>query len=260
MKNKSVFFVSDLHLGAPNRERSLERELKFIQWIDAHEDQMEALFIVGDLFDFWFEYKRAVPRGFVRTLGRLALLRDTGVPIHFFTGNHDMWVFDYLEDEIGMKIHRSPQLFHLQGKDLLVGHGDGLGPGDKGYKFIKKVFANPFMQWFYARIHPNTGIWLADYFSRKSRAKTGEDDSIFTGNENEWLYQYACEYQEKEKPVDYFIFGHRHLPLNITLPKQGVYYNLGDWIRYYTYGVLENGAFKLKYWKDDGSEQGFVSK
>jgi UDP-2,3-diacylglucosamine hydrolase len=161
-----------------------------------------------------------------------------------------MWVLDYLEKEVGAKVYRSPHLFNFHGKNLLVGHGDGLGPGDKGYKFIKKVFANPFLQWSFARIHPNTGIRIADYFSRKSRAKTGEGDSVFTNKENEWLYQYACEYQKKNKPVDYFIFGHRHLPLNIVLPEKGVYYNLGDWIKYYTYGVLANGEFSLKVWED----------
>lgn len=243
--------MSDLHLGAPNQAESRAREHAFIRWLDVQGPTMEALFIVGDLFDFWFEYKKAVPRGFVRTLGKLAALRDSGVPIHFFTGNHDIWVFDYLENEIGLKVYREPTLFEFYGKSLLVGHGDGLGPGDHGYKMIKKVFNNRFLQWLFARVHPNAGIGLADFFSRKSRAKTGNEDAIYKGKESEWLYQFAVSYQRENPPVDYFIFGHRHLPMEIQLPEEGVYFNLGDWIKYNTYGVLSPEKFSIEVWEKD---------
>jgi UDP-2,3-diacylglucosamine hydrolase len=245
----SVYFISDLHLGAPNASKSRTREKSFLEWVDAHRSDMEALFVVGDLFDFWFEYKRAVPRGFVRTLGKLATLADEGVEIHFFTGNHDLWVDDYLEKEVGCKIYTEPKVFELHGKKLLVGHGDGLGPGDRGYKLLKKIFTNPFLKWCFARIHPNTGIGIADYFSKSSRAKTGEKDKDFKGIDAEWLYIYAREYQQAHEKLDYFVFGHRHLPLDVDIPEGGKYINLGDWIHYFTYGKLENGILSLDKWE-----------
>ncbi|TVQ75700.1 MAG: UDP-2,3-diacylglucosamine diphosphatase [Flavobacteriales bacterium] len=246
----SIYFVSDLHLGAPNLKDSHVREQRFLRWIDQHQADMDALFIVGDLFDFWFEYKRVVPRGFVRTLGRLATLSDSGIPIYFFTGNHDLWVDDYLEKEIGCKVFTEPQCFELQGKKLLVGHGDGLGPGDHGYKFLKRIFTNPFLKWCFARIHPNTGIALADYFSRKSRAKTGHKDQETNGMDEEWLYVYARDYQQTNTPVDLFVFGHRHLPFDEKLPEGGRYINLGDWIQYFTFGKLCKGEMTLEEFKD----------
>jgi UDP-2,3-diacylglucosamine hydrolase len=245
----SVYFVSDLHLGAPNASASRKRERAFLRWIDAHRSDMDQLFVVGDLFDFWFEYKRAVPRGFVRTLGKLATLADEGVEIHFFTGNHDLWVDDYLEKEIGCKVYTEPKVFELQNKKLLVGHGDGLGPGDHGYKFLKKVFTNSFLKWCFARIHPNMGIGIANYFSKSSRAKTGEKDKDFKGIDGEWLYIYAREYQQTQEKVDYFVFGHRHLPLDVEIPEGGKYINLGDWIQYFTYGKLENAELSLNKWE-----------
>ncbi len=237
-KPTKIYFVSDVHLGAPNREESLLREKKLVAWLDVIKLDATELFVVGDLFDFWFEYKRAVPRGYVRVLGKLAEIADSGIPITFFTGNHDMWIFDYLPTEIGAKLYRQPITREWNGKKFLIGHGDGLGPGDHGYKFIKKVFANKLCQWAFARLHPNFGIWLANYFSKSSRAKTGGDDAIFTGLENEWLVHYCKEVLQKEQ-FDYFIFGHRHLPLEIELPNDSKYVNLGDWIQYFTYAYFD---------------------
>ncbi len=237
-KPTKIYFVSDVHLGAPNREESLLREKKLVAWLDVIKLDATELFVVGDLFDFWFEYKRAVPRGYVRVLGKLAEIADSGIPITFFTGNHDMWIFDYMHTEIGAKLYRQLITSEWNGKKFLIGHGDGLGPGDHGYKFIKKVFANKLCQWAFARLHPNFGIWLANYFSKSSRAKTGGDDAIFTGLENEWLVHYCKEVLQKEQ-FDYFIFGHRHLPLEIELPNDSKYVNLGDWIQYFTYAYFD---------------------
>ncbi len=243
---KKIYFASDLHLGVPNYQASLKREKQFVKWLDEIAPTAAEIFIVGDLFDFWFEYKKAVPRGFVRVLGKLAQLADEGIPIHLFTGNHDMWIFDYLPQELGAQLYREPITRTWNNKKFYIGHGDGLGPGDHGYKFIKKVFANPFLQWAFARLHPNFGIGLADYFSRSSRAKTGHKDAEFHGEDQEWLVIYAKEVLEKEF-FDYFIFGHRHLPLQIELKKNGsTYFNLGDWIQYYTYGVFDGEKMHLK--------------
>ncbi len=244
-KPTKIYFVSDVHLGAPNAQESLVREKRLVKWLDEIKTDATELFVVGDLFDFWFEYKRAVPRGYVRVLGKLAEIADSGIPISFFTGNHDMWIFDYLPNEIGAKLYREPITREWNGKKFLIGHGDGLGPGDYGYKFIKKVFANKICQWLFERLHPNFGIWLADYFSKSSRAKTGGDDAIFLGEENEWLVHYAKE-ELKKTHYDYFVFGHRHLPLNIQLTPKSTYINLGDWINYFTYAVFDGEELKLE--------------
>ena len=248
-KPTKIYFVSDVHLGAPNHEESLVREKKLVRWLDEIKRDATELFVVGDLFDFWFEYKRAVPRGYVRVLGKLAEIADSGIPITFFTGNHDMWIFDYLPTEIGAKLYREPITREWNGKKFYIGHGDGLGPGDHGYKFIKKVFANKLCQWAFARLHPNFGIWLADYFSKSSRAKTGGDDAVFLGEENEWLVQYCKEVLQKEH-YDYFIFGHRHLPLEIAVDKTSQYINLGDWIQYFTYAIFDGEKTELKTFKN----------
>ncbi len=242
---KKIYFASDLHLGVPSYEASLAREKHFVDWLDRIKEDAAEIFLVGDVFDFWFEYRKAVPRGFVRLLGKLAEIADSGTPIHLFTGNHDMWIFDYLPQEIGLTLYREPIEREWNGKSFYIGHGDGLGPGDHGYKFIKKVFANPFLQWCFARLHPNFGIGLADYFSRSSRAKTGDQDAIFLGEDQEWLVIYCKELLEQTHR-DYLVFGHRHLPLDIKLNEAGArYLNLGDWISYFTYGVFDGVDMQL---------------
>lgn len=247
-KHKKIYFASDFHLGAPDYESSLVREKKIVDWLNHIQDSAAEIFLVGDLFDFWFEYKRAIPRGFVRIQGKIAELTDAGIPVHVFTGNHDMWIFDYLPKELGIKLYREPIERAFFGKQYLIGHGDGLGPGDKGYKFLKKVFANKFCQWAFARLHPNFGIWLAEKSSKTSRAKTGSSDEKFLGEDGEWLLQY-CKTVLKEKHYDYFIFGHRHLPLEIDLPQNSKYINLGEWINYCTYLEVSAEKVELKYWK-----------
>lgn len=241
---KKYFFASDFHLGAPTPEKSLIREKKVVAWLDEIKDEAEEIFILGDVFDFWFEYKRAIPRGFVRILGKLAEISDSGTPIHWFIGNHDMWIFDYIPSEIGVQIHREPIRRTLNGKNFYIGHGDGLGPGDHGYKFIKKVFRSKFCQWLFARLHPNFGIWLADRLSRSSRKAGEEKDRKFLGAEKEWLAIYSEEISARED-LDFLVFGHRHLPMVIELENGGTYINLGDWITHFTYGEFGE-SFELK--------------
>jgi len=246
--SKKIYFASDFHLGAPDYDSSLIREKKIVAWLNHIEPTAKEIYLVGDIFDFWFEYKRAVPRGFVRLLGKLAELSDKGIPIHIFTGNHDMWIFDYLPKEIGAKLYREPIEKEFFGKSYLIGHGDGLGPGDKGYKILKKVFSNKFCQWCFARLHPNFGIWLADKSSKSSRAKTGNDDEVFLGADEEWLIQF-CKEELKKKHTDYFIFGHRHLPIQHQLENNSQYINLGEWINYNTYLEVSDTSVELKTWE-----------
>jgi UDP-2,3-diacylglucosamine hydrolase len=236
--NKKIYFASDFHLGVPTFDKSREREMRIVSWLNEIKSSCGELYLLGDVFDFWFEYKHAVPRGYVRLLGKLAEFADAGIPIHYFTGNHDMWIFDYLPKEINAKIYREPIEATYNGKIFYIGHGDGLGPGDHGYKFIKKVFASPVCQWLFARLHPNFGIGLGNYLSGRSRIATGNLDEKFLGEEKEWLVVHSKELLEK-KHYDYLIFGHRHLPLDIRLDEKSRYVNIGDWIRYNTYAVFD---------------------
>jgi len=239
-----IYFASDLHLGVPNREKSLVREKLFVQWLDDIKSDAEAIYLVGDIFDFWFEYKKAVPKGYVRLLGKLAEFSDSNIPIHIFTGNHDMWLFDYLEDEINAHIYREPIEVSLKGKRFFIGHGDGLGPGDNGYKLIKKIFKNKLCQWLFERIHPNLGISIAQYWSKKSRIANGKKNESYYG-EKEWLTQF-CKQKMKTIEVDYFIFGHRHLPLEVDLGNNMTYINLGEWVNYNSYAVFDGKKLELK--------------
>ena len=242
---KRIYFSSDFHLGAPNYEASLKREKQVVAWLESIAHDAHEIYLVGDIFDFWFEYKHAVPRGYTRLLGTLARLSDSGISIKVFTGNHDMWIFDYLPQELGVELFREPINRQWNNKKFYIGHGDGLGPGDHGYKFIKKIFASKFCQWLFARLHPNFGIGLANYWSRKSRKAGAEKDKVFLGEDQEWLVIYCKEILEKEH-YDHFIFGHRHMPLEIQLNERSKYTNLGDWINHFTYGVFDGDTMRLE--------------
>ncbi|MCP9752853.1 UDP-2,3-diacylglucosamine diphosphatase [Ferruginibacter sp. HRS2-29] len=242
--NKKIYFLSDFHLGAPNAADSLVREKMIVRFLDEIKKDAEVIFIVGDLFDFWFEYKHVVPKGYTRILGKLAELTDAGIPVHFFVGNHDMWMTDYFQKELNIPVYFEPKEFEFYGKKFLVGHGDGLGPGDHGYKFIKKVFRNPVCQWLFGILPPRIGIGLANYFSRKSRAKTVDVEEKFLGEDNEWLIIYSKEILQ-QKHFDFFIFGHRHLPIDFKLKDNSQYINLGDWIKFFTYAVFDGEKVSL---------------
>lgn len=235
----ATYFASDFHLGVDARLSSAERERQLVRWFSAIERDAEAVYIVGDLFDFWFEYATVVPRGFTRLLGKLAELRDGGLPIYFFTGNHDMWMFSYFEQELGIPVYREPIVRQIGDKQFFIGHGDGLGPGDYGYKFIKKVFANSLCQWLFARLHPNFGIGLAQALSGSSRAANPSPD-VFLGEDQEWLAAYARRKLEALPHIDYFIFGHRHLPIDMLLSNgHSRYLNLGEWLYHNSYVVFD---------------------
>lgn len=244
----NIYFASDFHLGAPNYEESLKREKRIVKWLDEISLDAKEIYLVGDIFDFWFEYKHAIPKGFVRLQGKIAELTDNGIEIFVFRGNHDMWIFDYIPKELGVKMVEGNLVKTFGDKKFLIGHGDGLGPGDYGYKFIKKVFANRLCQWAFARLHPNLGMGIANYWSHKSRKVNAGYDEKFLGEENEWLAIFAKDYLKKEH-IDYFIFGHRHLPFEIKLNEKSTYLNLGEWINYNSYAVFDGEKLSLKYFK-----------
>ena len=216
---KKIYFLSDFHLGAPDYQQSLIREKKIVAFLETIRKDAAEIFIVGDMFDFWYEYKRVVPKGYVRLLGKLAEITDCGVLTHFFVGNHDMWMSGYFEKELNIKVYYEPATFEWNGKRFFIGHGDGLGPGDHGYKFIKSIFRNRLCQWLFGQLHPTIGIGLANYFSRRSRLKTGTADEHFLGEDNEWLIIFSREVLAKEH-FDYFIFGHRHYPIDYKLNEE----------------------------------------
>ena len=247
-EGKKIYFASDNHLGAPTKEASRPREQKFVAWLDDVKKDAAAIFLLGDLFDFWFEYKTVVPKGFTRTLGKLAEIADSGIPIHYFVGNHDLWMNGYFEEELGIPVYHKPKEFKLGGKDFFIGHGDGLGPGDKGYKRMKKVFLSPFFKWLFRWGHPDIGMRIAQYFSVKNKLISGDDDAKFLGEDNEWLAVYSRKKLE-ERHRDYFVFGHRHLPIEVQLNEASKYINLGDWIQYFTYGEFDGNDFKLESYK-----------
>ncbi len=246
---KKVYFASDFHLGIPDRLSSRAREKRINAWLDEIATDAEQLFLVGDLFDVWFEYKQVVPKGFTRFLGKLAELRDGGLHIEAFTGNHDLWMRGYFEDELDIPVHHQPIEREFNGKAFFIGHGDGLGPGDKGYKLLKKVLRNKATQWLYRRLHPDTGVGIATWASQRG-PKHGPDtpEDTFKGPEKEWLVQF-CLQTLQERHFDYFIFGHRHLALEYPLPQNSLYLNLGDWIRYDSYAVFDGENLSLEYYR-----------
>lgn len=255
--SKKTYFISDFHLGVDARLTSLARERKIVKWLEFAAQDAAAIYLVGDIFDFWFEYKTVIPKGYTRILGKLAALRDAGLPIFFFTGNHDMWMFRYLETEMGIPIYRAPIVREIGGKKFFIGHGDGLGPGDYGYKFIKKVFANPICQWFFERLHPNFGVGLANYWSGKSRTvqnkKRKHPVETFYGEENEWLLTFANEQLGMMPDIDFFIFGHRHLPIDWRLKNNhSRYINLGEWLNLDTYAVFDGNDISIHFFENEG--------
>lgn len=253
-KGKKVYFASDNHLGAPTREKSFPREHKFVKWLDEVKKDAAAIFLLGDLFDFWFEYRTVVPKGFTRTLGKLAEITDSGIPVYYFVGNHDLWMNGYFEEELNIPVYLKPQEFTLNDTLFLIGHGDGLGPGDKGYKRMKKVFTNPLAKWVFRWLHPDLGVRLAQYLSVKNKLISGDDDIKFLGEEKEWLVQYSKR-KLQSKHYDYFVFGHRHLPMEIKVGANSTYVNLGDWIGYFTYAEFDGKQLHLKKYEDPKTEK-----
>lgn len=243
--DKKIYFASDFHLGVPNYETSLVREKRIIRWLDTVKGDAHSIYLLGDIFDFWFEYKQAIPKGFVRLQGKLAELRDEGMPIYFFTGNHDMWMFDYFPQELGIPIYRAPIELEIGNQKLMIGHGDGLGPGDTSYKILKKFFNSRLCQWLFARLHPNLGIGIAKIWSRSSRITNMKKEEKFKGEENEYLLTY-CRELEKSSHHDFYVFGHRHLPLDLEVGNNSRYINLGEWVNFNTYGVYDGSTIRLE--------------
>lgn len=244
--HKKIYFASDFHLGIPDKATSIERERRLCAWLDEIKNDAAQLYLVGDIFDAWFEYKNVVPKGFTRFLGKLAELSDDGLHIEAFTGNHDLWMRGYFQEELNISVQHQPIERTFNGKKFVIAHGDGLGPGDHGYKLLKKVLKNSFSQWLYRRIHPDTGVGMASWFSRQGPKHDDEQEDKFLG-EQEWLVQYARQKLQTEQ-IDYFIFGHRHIAIEYPLNETSKYINLGDWIKYNSYAVFDGVDLTLEFY------------
>lgn len=255
MKKSKIYFASDFHLGIPDHKSSLIREKKLVRWLELVSVDADEIFLMGDIFDFWFEYSYVVPKGYVRLLGKIAEITDNGIPVHVFRGNHDIWAFNYLKKELNVELHRKPMIREFDGKKIFLAHGDGLGPGDTGYKILKKVFEFKPNQFLFRWLHPDIGSWMGLYFSRRSRlaniAKYKKEEELdnHIKLKDEMLIYYAERKALDLPEVDYFIFGHRHIPIIKKVGKKAEVVILGDWISYFTYGVFEDGKMSLKYFE-----------
>ena len=252
MKRKKIYFVSDFHLGIPDHAGSLEREKRLVKWLETVHSDAEEIFLMGDIFDFWFEYKTVVPKGFVRLMGKLAEITDAGIPVHLFRGNHDLWAFDYLEKEIGIRLYRKPLIRDLLGKTFYLAHGDGLGPGDRSYKLLKAVFEFRPNQFLFRWLHPDVGAWMGNYFSRRSRlakmSRAGAEEASFD-KEKAMLFRHARSMAKEFPEVAFFVFGHRHMPVITPLDAKTKLVILGDWISHFSYGVFDGENFLLETFK-----------
>jgi UDP-2,3-diacylglucosamine hydrolase len=241
--NKTVYFVSDMHFGIPDRKSSLIREEKFVEWLDMIAKDASDIYVMGDLFDFWFEWKHVVPKGYISLLGKMAELSHAGIRFHFFTGNHDMWMFSYFQKELNAQLYRQDKMITIQGKQLYLSHGDGLGPGDYGYKFIRKIFRCSFAQWLYARLHPNFAVSLALFFSRKSRYTNQKRNTANQQRERRLTDNQIVHSKKvlKQQHIDYFIYGHQHTPVFEKISEHTILINIGNWIQDFTYLKMKEG-------------------
>lgn len=245
---KNIYFASDFHLGSPNHEESRIREDRIVRWLSSIETTCSELFLMGDIFDFWFEYRTVVPKGYIRLQGKLAALSDAGVKIYFFKGNHDMWVNDYFTKEMGIQIISDELVIERGGKSFYLHHGDGLGPGDANYRILRKIFRNPVCRWLFSMLPPTIGLGIANGWSLSSRKVNTRVEEVFLGEENEWLVIYSKEILAKQH-YDYFIYGHRHLPMVIDLGNNSRYYNIGEWFGFNSYAVFDGEELSLKYFE-----------
>ena len=250
MSANKIFFASDFHFGVPDHRTSREREDRVVRWLEQIRHEASEIYLIGDIFDFWFEYEAVIPKGFIRFQGKIAELVDSGIKIYFFKGNHDTWMFDYFKKELGVQIISDELILERNGKRFFLHHGDGLGPGDANYKFLKKIFRSNFCQWLFARIHPNLGVGIATKWSMQSRLQNNKKEE-FTDIAKEWLVSYSKELLLQEH-FDFLIFGHRHLPLEIQLGSSK-YINLGEWINFNSYAVFDGQELELRYFEKHSS-------
>ena len=247
-----IYFASDVHLGAPIIEDKNAHEKIFIEWLDYIEKDANVIYLLGDIFDYWFEYKTVAPRGYIRFLGKLCSLTDKGIEVHIFTGNHDVWMFDYLQKECGVKVHFKHEIVEIDGKRLFIGHGDGLGTFDRGYNLLKWVFNWKIAQFCYSLLHPDFAGWIARTWSFKSRKRNNKIAQTRKPipTEKEFQIRYAQQYIKEDNTIDYFVFGHRHIIKDVAISNKNRVLIIGDWLYNFSYATMDNGSIHITTWKD----------
>lgn len=251
MSEKKTYFVSDVHLGAPALKNNNEREKIFVQWLDKAASDAGEIYLLGDIFDFWYEYRKVAPRGFVRTLGKIAEITDSGIPVHFFTGNHDLWIYDYLPSEVNIILHREPIVTNINGKTFLLGHGDGLDPNEKGYLILKRLFTSKTAQFLFSSLHPNLAFWVGHKWAKHSRLSKGTGPEVSKGPEFESCVTFARN-KLLQQHIDFFIFGHRHILLEEEIAPKSKVFILGEWINFFSYAVFDGQNVELKKFNNQG--------
>ena len=238
---KNIYFLSDAHLGSWAIEHRRMQERRLVRFLDSIKEKAAAVYLLGDMFDFWYEYKYVVPKGFTRFLGKISELTDMGVEVHYFTGNHDIWAYDYLAEECGVILHKQPQTIELYGKIFYLAHGDGLGDPNKSFKVIRSIFHNKTCQWLFSGLHPRWGMWFGLTWAKHSRLQhgMGGDPPDYMGDDKEHLILYTKKYIQYHSNVDYFIYGHRHIEVDKQLTKKARVIILGDWISQFSYVVYD---------------------
>lgn len=252
---KKIYFLSDAHLGSRAIEHSRTQERRLVNFLDSIKHNAEAVFLLGDMFDFWYEFKTVVPKGFTRFLGKLSELTDLGVEVHFFIGNHDIWCGDYLTKECGVILHRKPLTVELYGKEFYLAHGDGLGDPGKSFKLLRAMFHSVTLQKMFSVLHPRWSVDLGLTWAKHSRMKRAEGkEPDYMGEDKEFLVLYAKEYLRLHPTINYFIFGHRHIMLDLMLNRSARILILGDWINYFSYAVFDGESLLLDQYIEGETE------
>jgi UDP-2,3-diacylglucosamine hydrolase len=251
LDRKKTYFISDAHLGVDGDYSSKERENMLVDWLEEVSQDASAIYFLGDIFDHWFEYKHVIPRGFTSFIAKLVELRKKDIPLYYFTGNHDMWMFSFFEKDLGIPVLRKPLLMELEGKKIYLAHGHGLSSAPLGDRLMKSLFDNSFLQWCFARLHPNLALSIMRFFSRRSRTANAYKDEVFEARK-EYMIDYSESLLHQHSDLDYVIMGHRHLTIDYTLSNGKTrYINLGDWVKYFSYAVLSAGELKIEFYRNE---------
>ncbi|MDR0938681.1 MAG: UDP-2,3-diacylglucosamine diphosphatase [Mediterranea sp.] len=251
---KNVYFLSDAHLGSRAIEHGRTQERRLVNFLDSVKHKASAIYLLGDIFDFWYEFKLVVPKGYTRFLGKLSELTDMGVEVHFFVGNHDLWCGDYLTKECGVTVHHEPQTIEIYGKEFYLAHGDGLGDPSKKFRIMRQMFRNKTLQTLFSTLHPRWSLEMGLSWAKHSRLKRLEEGPPqYLGEEREYLVRYTKEYLRNHPNINYFIYGHRHIELDLMLSATARVLILGDWISYYTYAVFDGSNIFLEQYVEGES-------
>lgn len=249
---KNIYFISDAHLGSLATENGREQERLLVAFLDSIKNKAEAVYMLGDMFDFWYEYRHVVPKGFSRFLGKLSELTDSGVEVHYFLGNHDIWAYSYLQDECGVVLHKAPVTTVINGKTFFLAHGEGLGETSRGFRFIQSVFHNKTCQILFSALHPRWGMSFGLNWAKHSRLKREDGrERPYMGEDKEYLVLWTKEHMAHHADIDYYIFGHRHIELDLMLSKSVRMFILGDWISQFTYAVYDGKYISLQTYQSE---------